>query len=226
MKIPCPDQRTGLLIAIFPTVFLGLMNGFWLESLLKQGAVAFYAVDVLQWIVVPCVVWRYVLRPLGIKPKSYGLSPHPLKITCQALYAAILLWLSYRPAHLYAYRLLWPYAGNLGYADIIPSLAPWNMLAAFYFSATAAVVEEIVFRGLPWLYFSSFLTPRQCGFWYLLVTPILFAACHSEQGPHGVIATWVFGWVMAVLYGYLKNLWPLILAHFAIDMAAFWPSAI
>lgn len=226
MKTLCPDKRSGLLVAIFPTLFMGLMNGFWLESLLNCGPVAFYAVDILQWIIVPSLMWLYVLRPLGIRPKSFGLSPRPIILTCQVLCAACLLWFSYRPAHFYAYRLLWPYAGSFGYAGIIPAAAPWSVLAAFYFSATAAVVEEIVFRGLPWLYLSTFLPSRRCGFWYLLITPVLFAACHSEQGPHGVIATWVFGLVMAVLYGHIRNLWPLILAHFAIDMAAFWPSAV
>jgi hypothetical protein len=227
MPIGRLDKRSTILLAVFPTLALELLNTFWLEPLILRGPAIFYAADILQWIIVPGLVWAFLLRAPHIKPKEYGFpdsSQTPSLISvAQALSVALLLWLAYKPVFVIAYRWFWPYAENFGYSAIIPKLFPWNILISLYFSTTAAVVEETVFRGLPWLYFSCFLSPARRIIWYLILTPLLFAACHSEQGPHGVIAAWAYGLTAALLYIRLRNLWPLILGHFVIDMIEFWP---
>jgi membrane protease YdiL (CAAX protease family) len=55
------------------------------------------------------------------------------------------------------------------------------------------------------------------------VTTILFAATHSELGPSGVVAALTYGIAAAVLFLKLRNLWPIIFAHFVIDVYSFWP---
>lgn len=228
MPIGRLDKRSTLLLAIFPTLALELLNAFWLEPLILRGPAIFYAADIFQWIIVPGMVWAFILRATPIKPKEYGfpeLDSPSLISAAQALSVALLLWLAYKPTFIIAYRWFWPYAETTGYGAIIPKLFPWNILTGLYFSATAAVVEETVFRGLPWLYFSCFLSPARRAIWYLALTPLLFAACHSEQGPHGVIAAWAYGLAAAMLYARLRNLWPLIFGHFLIDMIEFWPKA-
>lgn len=228
--IACLDKRSAILLGIFPTLALELLNTFWLEPLILRGPTYFYIADLVQWIIVPGLVWAFILRASNIKPGEYGF-PGPIRLpsllsAAQALSVAFLLWLAYRPVMVIGYRWLWTYAGDIGYGTIIPKLFPWNILTSLYFSATAAVVEETVFRGLPWLYFSCFLSPARRISWYLILTPLLFAACHSEQGPHGVIAAWAYGFVAAMLYIRLRNLWPLIFGHFAIDMIEFWPNTL
>ncbi|MGZ8218369.1 CPBP family intramembrane glutamic endopeptidase [Methylomagnum sp.] len=71
---------------------------------------------------------------------------------------------------------------------------------------------------------ASFRQPG--GFSGISPSPPLFAACHSEQGLHGVIAAWVYGLVAALLYVRLRSLWPLVFGHFVIDMIEFWPNPI
>ncbi|MGZ8218370.1 hypothetical protein [Methylomagnum sp.] len=99
MPIGRLDKRSAILLAIFPTLALELLNTFWLESLILQGGAVFYIADLFQWIIVPCLVWLLILRATDIKPKEFGFpdlnATHPLESAGLALAAAFLLWLAY-----------------------------------------------------------------------------------------------------------------------------------
>lgn len=77
------------------------------------------------------------------------------------------------------------------------------------------VYEEIVFRG--------FLLPRLrtifgSGAAAILVSAALFGLAHyPSQGLEGAMQTGAVGLVLAILVTRLRNLWPAILAHAAID---------
>jgi membrane protease YdiL (CAAX protease family) len=98
-----------------------------------------------------------------------------------------------------------------------------HLLVAVYMSATAAVVEEVAYRALPWLYFREAMAPRWRRTVYVVVTSVVFAAVHSEQGPAGVLATFWFGVVAARMYTKFGSLWTVILGHFLFDMVVFGP---
>jgi hypothetical protein len=222
------DRGSILLLAIFPSLAISLLNQFYLEAVYQQGQLWFYLADACQWIVTPVLVWLFVLRPANIKPKDYGLrvpvlGVRPLETLGLFLFIAVLLWISYSPVYDIAYRFLWKYAGTFSYGNAAPKSFPWNALVVFYYAVTAAFVEEVVFRGLPWIYFSIAVSQPRRKFWYITITSILFAASHSEQGPHGMIAALSFGIVSAMLYIELKNLWPLVFGHFVCDVISFWP---
>jgi membrane protease YdiL (CAAX protease family) len=125
---------------------------------------------------------------------------------------------------LLAWRIGWQYADAQATYDAIPKgmFVP-HLLVATYMSASAAVVEEIAYRALPWLYFREAMAPRWRRTAYVWVTSAVFAACHSEQGPGGVIAAFWFGVVAARLYTRFGSLWPVILGHFVFDMIVFGP---
>lgn len=227
MIAPTLDRRSILLLAVFPSLAIELLNQFYLEAVYKQGQLWFYVADACQWIVVPLLVWRFILRPAHIKPKDYGLrwpvfDARPIEAIGLFLFVTVILWLVESPVRHIAYRFLWKYAGTFGYETAIPKSFPWNVLVIFYYSITAAFVEEVVFRGLPWAYFSIAVPQSRRNLWYISTTSLLFAAAHSEQGPHGMIAALSFGIFSAMLYAHLKDLWPLIFGHFACDAVSFW----
>jgi membrane protease YdiL (CAAX protease family) len=75
---------------------------------------------------------------------------------------------------------------------------------------------------LPWLYFSLIRPNRQPVAVYVFLSSFLFSATHWEQGPHGMIATFLLGIVSALLYVKIQNLWPFVIGHFILDVASFW----
>src|SRR6185436_12249447 len=87
------------------------------------------------------------------------------------------------------------------YADELPQVLPaaWGprLLVAMYMAASAALVEEVVFRALPWLYVREVVAPRWRTTVYLVASTALFAMIHAEQGPAGIIAAAWFGAVAA-----------------------------
>jgi len=223
-------RRTAILIAIFPCLVFGLLNDFYLRVVYDLGLKWFYLVDFLQWVVTPLCVWTFVLKPNGITLKDIGFTfrvpgRSPSVFAGDMVVAVVVLWLAYEPVRLIAYRFLWRYAASFGFQDAIPQSFPWNAIVILYFSCSAALIEEGVFRGLFWAYFSNFSPKHYPKFWYVAVTSLLFASIHSEQGPHAVIAAFSYGIAASLLYLHFRNLWPLVFGHFIIDVMRFWPSS-
>lgn len=228
-RVSVLDRRSILLLAILPSFALGMLNQFYLESAYRHSQALFYLADSVQFVAVPLLTWFLVLRPAKIWPKDFGLrlpifGARPLESVFLFLFVALLLWIAYEPINAIAYRYLWREAGIFGYGTAIPKSFPLNAVAVLYFSLTAALVEEVVFRGLAWNYFSTALPDIWQKPAYIIISSVLFAAVHCEQGPHGMIAAFSFGLAAAALYVSLKNLWPLVFGHFVGDVIAFWPT--
>ena len=222
------DRRSILLIAILPSFALGMLNEFYLEPAYQLSKALFYLADALQFVAIPMLVWFLVLRPANIQPKDFGLrlpilGAKPVEAAGLFLFVAFLLWAAYASVDAIAYRFLWKDAGIFGYGTVIPKSFPFNALVIVYFSLTAALVEEVVFRGLTWNVFSSAVPAAWQKPAYIIISSLLFAIIHSEQGSHGMISAFAFGLVAAALYANLRNLWPLIFGHFVCDVISFWP---
>jgi membrane protease YdiL (CAAX protease family) len=121
-----------------------------------------------------------------------------------------------------SFHFFWPYAGGFGYSLLVPESFLPKIGVVLYLSATAALVEEAVFRGLPWFYFSMVRPNRKPITLYILSTSFLFSAIHCEQGPQGMIAVFSLGIVSALLYVKIQNLWPFVIGHFIMDVISFW----
>jgi hypothetical protein len=102
----------------------------------------------------------------------------------------------------------------------IPATVP-RPLVALYFAITAAFVEEIMFRGLPWLWLSGYLEGNRLRWAYLLWSPLTFAGTHWENGSAQLVATLLYGVAASGWFLLLRSLWPLIIAHLAIDAYIF-----
>ena len=110
---------------------------------------------------------------------------------------------------------------NFRYAQAIPA-NPWLAFTAItYLAVSAGVVEEIIFRGLPYLLFSSRLSGASLTASYLLVTSALFASVHWENGSGETFATFFLGLAIAAIYTRVRNLWPFIIGHVFTDVLAF-----
>jgi hypothetical protein len=148
--------RALVVLAIFPSVALGLLNDLYLEPLSRLGAPWFWTADLFQFVVVPATVVLLLIKAGPITPSQYGLRPFaPTRSTAEivglCLFMCVVFWIAYEPVKQIAYRFLWRYAGTFGYGSMLPK-AFWPRLpVVLYLSLTAAFVEEAVFRGLPWL---------------------------------------------------------------------------
>lgn len=224
---PYLDKQSAVLLSIFPSVALGLLNTFYSQPLFKYDPALFWLADIAQWTIFPFFSWLLVLRPNRISISDFGLclltnstmNSIGLKVFVVAMIA---LWVADVPVEFVANRLMGNHA-DFGYGVVAAGYPKLWLLSVIYFSVTASLVEEVVFRGLPWLYFSTAISANHRQFWYVFATSIIFAATHSETGPPGMIASLSFGITAALLYAKLRNLWPIVAAHLVIDIYSFWP---
>lgn len=84
--------------------------------------------------------------------------------------------------------------------------------------ALVAYHEEIVFRRVtryafkPWLGDGSLM---------VLVTSLLFGAYHWWSGIGNIALAFLFGVALMLAYQRLQALWPLVIAHYLLDVSAF-----
>ena len=217
-------SRVSLVIA--PFFIFGLINGIYNSTLANMSPWLFWSIDVLGWIALPSAILYYIYRFYGIGLHDYGLakltSPYQrreiiswsfLSTFILSIYYFAFGWLTWRfieaPQNLFSYGAMVP-EGNARYVAVI------------YLALTAAVFEEIFFRGLIWRLVYSSTMKYNKSVVYTVISAILFGLVHWENGLAEVLSATVFGIVACVLYLRLRNLLPLMVAHFFIDMVNFW----
>lgn len=221
------DQRTLILLASAVLIAPGLLNGLYTEPLYEASRLAYWAADALQYVALPIAVAVLLIKRARLRPGDWGFKPWrnrhgPLDYAALYLLICFMYWLAYVPVRTAAYAYLWKYAPAFGNWTAIPKAFWPHLLVVSYYSVSAGLVEEVAYRGLPWLYLSRFRFKRGKTALYVLSTSILFAAAHSEQGPHGVIAALSLGMVAAALYAEFRDLWPFVAAHVFTDLVSFW----
>lgn len=220
-----PDKRSIVALAMFPSIALGLLNGLYLEPLAHRGSAWFWAADAGQFVVVP-VFSAWLLFRSGVRPADVGLGrPGPGTRLPVAIGVCLVVLAAYWFAYVWVDRIIQPFLGAFaspfGYETMLPDGPALCLAVVLYLSATAAIVEEVVFRGLPWLYLSRWVPMQWRTTVYVSVTSLLFAVIHIEQGPHGLVSTFSLGLVAGLLYARIRNLWPFVLAHFVLDVYSF-----
>jgi membrane protease YdiL (CAAX protease family) len=219
------DRNTAILAATFPTVGILLLNGYWNGPLYRTSPTAFWVLDVLTHVMIPAAMVLLLARRYRVRPADYGLCAVAkygyadylvLSVICTLLY-----WLSYQPVSTFFGRLLLSEPAMFTYFNAIPEHPVSRLLVGVYFSLSAAVFEEIMYRGLPWVYFKGSLRPKALVPVYVLVSATLFGFAHWENGVHELIGTFSLGVVACLIYSKTRNLWPLVTAHFLIDIEAF-----
>jgi membrane protease YdiL (CAAX protease family) len=84
-------------------------------------------------------------------------------------------------------------------------------------SSINAFLEELVFMGYAFNQFAARRGPLFALFCMVFLRMVL----HTYKGPLDMLGIAVFSFVYGLAYQYLKRLWPLILGHAGIDIAAF-----
>jgi len=218
-------KRETVMVATFPFMALSLLHHVYSGALYAVAPALFWTADAVRFIAIPALAWLLVLRPAGIGAGEVGLGPlrsrHPDEFWGMVVFIPLLVVAVTWPVLLVSSRYGIDGGGAFSVHQALPRGGLGKALTALYLSATAGLVEEVVWRGLPWLYFSAVVPLPYRRFAYVLATSIVFAMAHVEQGPGGVFAAFWFGLVAAGLYSKLRTLWPLILGHVAVDWMAF-----
>lgn len=227
MEVSGGLTRQEALLAAFSTVVgLALANYFYKAPLYRLHPIWFWTVDAVEFIAAPALA-VLVLRRAGVTLADCGLAHERHRAAGNdwgfVLFVAFILATATWPVFRVAGLIFWRYAGDFSMQHALPAGAALKLVVAVYLSATAALVEEVAYRALPWLYFRDAVPPRWRHLGYVLGTSVVFAVAHSEQGPGGVIGAFWFGMVAALIYGRTRNLWPLVVGHFAVDMLVFGP---
>ena len=191
------------------------LNGLYLAWALAASVPLFWALDLVQFVLVPLAGF-WALWRAGVRPADYGLGP--LARTAKDLPAYPLLiavfCIGYGTASALSpyVSLAWGSGGSL-YTRAIPLEPNLAILVLLYVCVSAAVVEEIVFRGLLHLA----LPPRL----FVPLSALAFSLIHWENGSWETAATFALGYALALLYRRIRNLWPFVLGHALADMLDF-----
>lgn len=220
------NHITRVSMVIAPFFLFGMVNGIYNATLAQTSPWLFWLVDMLGWIVLPSVILFYVYRYYGVGLADYGLK----KFTSALQRREIINWSFLATFILSIYYFSFGWLAR-EFIEVSPSLFSYgamvpegnaHYIAIFYLAITAAVFEEVFFRGLIWRLVYSSTTRYNKAIVYVVVSSVLFGLVHWENGLAEVFSAMVFGFVACILYLRLHNLIPLIVAHFFIDMVNFW----
>lgn len=216
-------QQLLLGFALMPVLLVRQLNGFYLPSLGRANPLIFWAVDAVQWIVLPALLLGLLAYKAALLPNHYGLVPLGKNLWPLAG-QGLLVFISAGLAFLVARNLSWRVLGSSPGSFQLAHLFPEGLASAgvqIYAAVSAGLVESIFFIGLPWLlYASARQHPSEMRF--MLTVSALFALAHWEHGRHGVIAAFFAHWVMSRYFLHWRNLWPVVLGHTMVDLAVFF----
>lgn len=219
--------RQQLLVgwALIPVLLVWQFNGFYLPALGSrgnEGALIFWAVDRLQWIVLPALLLGLLAHKAALRPTHYGFVPlgkNLWPLAGQGLMVFVTAGLTFLVARNLSWRVLGPSPDSFQLEHLFPQGLAGAALQ-IYAAVSAGLVESIFFIGLPWLlYASARQHPSELRF--SLTVSTIFALAHWEHGRHGVIAAFFAHWVMCRWFLHWRTLWPIVLGHALIDLAAF-----
>jgi hypothetical protein len=212
----------------FPFIALWLLDGFWKPKLFARSVAGFWAVDFAEWVLLPCALLFLLHRLSFISKRDYGLAAplgaRDIAITTLLCFASLFLINALGTA---LGRILFGNApGAFGYLPALRALGSGWLAGTFYLSATAAVCESIFTLSLPWLALSggnslSRARTLACAAGLAL----LFGLGHWETGWANATGAAMFQLGALWWYLRLKTLWPVIGAHFLIDLYWLWPPA-
>jgi membrane protease YdiL (CAAX protease family) len=220
-------HRIAGLICV-PFVLLTVLDGFWKTSLTRGPLIAYWAFDFAKWVVLPLVLIKVFRRLTGVRSVDYGLSS-PLG-AADHFYVLPLPLFSLFLAHLVVDQTT---ARFLGYPEpyfdfsvALAALGGLWIVGTLYASATAALWESIFFISLPWLWISRGAElSRGAQYAFAFGTAIVFAIAHWENGIPNAVGAFVFQLIAVWWYLRLRTLWPIIGAHFLVDVVYLWPPA-
>ena len=225
MELSRKQQEVAVAFSLALIWALWLLNGFYMAALVKISVPLFWLVDIAQWVLLPGLLLFALARRFAILPHHYGY-PWPIagkrRLLLDAGLVFITGYLAYASARLFWALLGHPFA-EFSWGQTFPP--GWlGTLTWLYASLTAGLVESVFFISLPWLLYRSVLTrqdrrPNRDVF--AVLVSLVFGLAHWEQGAHIAAAAFCFNTVMCAWFFQLRTLWPIAIAHIAIDLIVF-----
>ncbi len=222
-------QQLAILKGISIIFFIGIVNGFYKNQLFEASRIIFWLQDIFVFIFLPISILYLFYSRLNFKPSQYGfIKPTPIyplsEIVGSTIFTAVVLGSVYYVVNIIAYYFLNKYgytSPEFKYSTTVPT-GLLKLPVVFYFAGTAAIVEEIVYRGIPYKLIMENESIRHQKLFFVLATSTAFSLIHWESGIHELFSTFAFGIVAALFYLSYKNIWPLIGGHFLVNIYVFW----
>lgn len=200
------------------------LNGFYNVHLVECPA-AYWCVELFTWVVMPCVVFWWLLRQKSVTLADVGLkAPRSVRewlwLVLICVVAGPVLYSIDREVHAMACGAF-PrnyLAAPFSYKDTIPKVGILSYLVLIYHSCSAGIVEEVFYRGVFRRLFDEGALQVVL---YVLLSSVVFSSVHWEGGIHRMIASFVFGYICAVFFVCYRNILPLIVAHCYVDIMWF-----
>lgn len=213
------NKAIGLSLLLI--IFIWGVNGIYLSALSQISPAAFWAADLMQWIVVPGALSYFLATKYSILPKQYGFASFSeswVKVFVLGLIAALTFYISFFWVRDFSWRFLGHPTGFFSLGSVFPSGALGTVIW-LYSAVSAGLVESALFIGLPWLLWSRLNLDSPFVFSFL--SALIFSSVHWEQGPHVVIGALAFGLVACAWFFRLRTLWPIVIGHVIVDLIAF-----
>lgn len=220
-------RNSRLLIVLLASIPIinGELNGFYNPTLYRASPWLFWVVDVANFVLIPALLAFWLSRYKNIHPKHYGLqfSPRFADLLWSSIFFGILLFCAYYVAQCvgWAFTWRWYVPPEFSYGNAIPH-GLFRAPVVLYMALTPGVMESIFMLALPWYFWRKYLNLAHLRTPFAFLSSAVFASCHWEQGPHNVIAAFVFGYASCLLYWKLNDLWPIIGAHTFVDIVEFF----
>jgi membrane protease YdiL (CAAX protease family) len=204
-------------------ITLQVFDGTFKRALANSGQLPFWSYDALLFVVLPALALCLLARNASQREK-HGIAVATgewslVELAALAVLLAIFFWCAYTGSNVFFGRVLpklplgdW----SFNWESLLPPPGASRKLLAVYMALSAGLAEELFYRA----YLFEVLqrnAPR-----FVLVSSVLFALAHWEQGLARLLASGVFGLIAAAAYRRAPVLWPLAVAHAAVDLYAFW----
>jgi len=211
-------QRFAWLVALAAPFLLNDFLIIWVRS---GSLLAYWGADVALSVAAPCLLLWYLDRrhvvPLwevlrsrltpANQPPSGLASGHLWSLVLGALVAA---WLTAVFAGVVDPVLYWLWPNSYRYSYPLPEVFPMREAVILYVSLRAAVLEEVIFRGV----FITALTRAAVPRWAAIAVSVsAFGCIHWYQGPAGIVAAAVWAIPLAYWYARWRDLLGIVSCH-------------
>jgi membrane protease YdiL (CAAX protease family) len=210
-------MRLNILLIALPALIAAPVSYHVLPTWFGEGS-RYWIVDFFVGVAIP-LLCLYTLYKKGVGPNDYGL-PRSLGGYKIAEFVSIsfLCTLAFLASIIVdTIARIYCVIDPVGDPGLRLGRDGFGMLTVVYYATTAAFFDEIFFRGVLGAVFLKNRTQVNT-IVYACVSASLFTIAHSGSDLASTISYLYFGIVSAMVYVLLRNLWPLIIAHFITDV--------